>query len=280
MAFIHEGSCECAKSELDLFSVPPTQVNVDSGMFMEYHPIFSLTDGAHIGFEVSSSGDDYINFANSYLYVRAKITRTNGNNVDNDDTVGPVNNFLHSLFSQVDISLNGTLITNSTNTYPYRAYIETLLSYGPPAKKSHLTASLYFKDDAAHPSSPMDKPNPKAEGADRNNGLRKRAAYTSESNEVDMIGRIHSDIFFQERYMLNEVNTKIKLTRSKDAFCLMATGDQAYQAQITSAALVIRKVKISPSVYLAHAKALENGMAKYPIHRVICKTFTVSFHHD
>jgi hypothetical protein len=117
MAFIHEGSCECAKSELDLFSVPPTQVSVDSGMFVEYHPISSLTDGAPIEFEVSSSGDDYIDFANSYLYVRAKITRANGNNLENDDTVGPVNNFLHSLFSQVDISLNGTLITNSTNTY-------------------------------------------------------------------------------------------------------------------------------------------------------------------
>jgi hypothetical protein len=78
MAFIHEGSCECAKSELDLFSVPPTQVSVDSGMFVEYHPISSLTDGAPIEFEVSSSGDDYIDFANSYLYVRAKITRANG----------------------------------------------------------------------------------------------------------------------------------------------------------------------------------------------------------
>jgi hypothetical protein len=55
------------KSELDLFSVPPTQVNVDSGMFMEYHPISSLTDGAPIEFEVSSSGDDYIDFANSYI---------------------------------------------------------------------------------------------------------------------------------------------------------------------------------------------------------------------
>ena len=28
-------------------------------------------------------------------------------------------------------------------------------------------------------------------------------------------------------------------------------------------------------VYLAHAKTLESGMAKYPIRRVVCKTFTV-----
>ena len=35
------------------------------------------------------------------------------------------------------------------------------------------------------------------------------------------------------------------------------------------------KVKISPSVYLANAKVLNNGTVKYPIERVICKTFTV-----
>lgn len=134
MAFIHEGSCECTKSELDLFSIPPTQTSIDNGIDVEYHPISSLSDGAPIEFEVSSSGDDYIDYANSYLYVRAKITRANGTNLEETDTVGPVNNFLHSLFSQVDVSLNGTQITNSTNTYPYRAYIETLLSYGSSAK--------------------------------------------------------------------------------------------------------------------------------------------------
>ena len=41
-------------------------------------------------------------------------------------------------------------------------------------------------------------------------------------NVVDMIGRIHADIFFQERYLVNEVNVKIKLVRSKDAFCIMS----------------------------------------------------------
>jgi len=75
--------------------------------------------------------------------------------------------------------------------------------------------------------------------------------------------------------MLNEINTKIKLTRSKDAFCLMATGAQAFRIKITGAAMLIRKVKISPSVYIAHAKTLESGMAKYPIRRVVCKTFTI-----
>ena len=64
------------------------------------------------------------------LYVKAKITANDGTNLVADAAVGPANLFLHSLFSQVDISLNGTLVTHSTNTYPYRAMFETLLSYG------------------------------------------------------------------------------------------------------------------------------------------------------
>ena len=54
--------------------------------------------------------------------------------------------------------------------------------------------------------------------------------------------------------MLNEVNTRIKLARSKASFCLMATGGQAFKLKITSAALVVRKVEVASSVYLAHAK--------------------------
>ena len=133
-----------------------------------------------------------------------------------------------------------------------------------------MTNALYYKDTAGK----MDQHNPAADAAEQNAGLTKRAAFTAQSGEVDMIGRIHSDIFFQQRYMLNEVNTKIKLIRSKDSFCLMASAN-GFKVKIVSAYLLIRKVKISPSVYLAHAKALERGLAKYPIRRVICKSFTI-----
>jgi hypothetical protein len=271
MAFIHEGSCECASTELDLFLVPPTQTSVENGKYVEYRPVSTLTNGSPIEFDISSSGDDYIDFANSYLHVKVKITRASGNNLEVGDTVGPVNSFLHSLFSQVDVSLNGTLITNSSNTYPYRAYIENLLSYGPAAKKLQLTACLFYKDEAGK----MDKPNPLADdAADRNSRLATRAAFTTQRHEIDLMGHINTVIFCQSRYMLNEVNAKIKLTRSRDVFCLMSTGDHAFKVKITAAAVIIRKVKVSPSVYLAHAKTLESGMAKYPIGRVICKAFT------
>jgi len=161
--------------------------------------------------------------------------------------------------------LNGTLITASTNTYPYRAMLETLLSYGEDAKKSQLTSALFYKDQVGR----MDSLNFAAAAV--NKGLAKRRELVTESRTFDMMGRLHADKFFQNRYLLNEVGVKRKLIRSKDAFCLMG----ACKAKILHASMFVRKVKLVPSVFLAHAKTLERGTAKYPIRRVVCKSFTI-----
>ena len=184
MAFIHEGSCECVKSELDLFSVPPTQTSIESASFAEYHPISSLSDGGPIEFEFSSSGDEYIDFNDSQLYLKVKIVKADGSNIAADAKVGFVNNALHSLISQVDISFNGTQITDSTNTNPYRAEIETRLSFGSGAKQSQLINALWYKDTAGK----MDENDPAGE----NMGLTKRAVFTVGSREIDLVGRLHT----------------------------------------------------------------------------------------
>jgi hypothetical protein len=58
-----------------------------------------------------------------------------------------------------------------------------------------------------HYNGKIDKPDPlAANAADRNSRLASRQTFAAESHEIDMIGRIHTDICFQDRYMLNEVN--------------------------------------------------------------------------
>ena len=89
--------------------------------------------GDPIEFHIPGSGDDYLDLSSVRRYVRARVVKGTGTDLEDASTAAPVNNWLHSLFCQVDASMNGTLVTPSTSTYPYRAYIETLLSYGAEA---------------------------------------------------------------------------------------------------------------------------------------------------
>jgi hypothetical protein len=75
-----------------------------------------------------------------------------------------------------------------------------------------------------------------------------------------------SKLLFHERPMnskgkdvLNEVSLQITLIRSTVAFCLMATGGQPFKVGITAASILIRKIKLSPPILLAHANSRERN---------------------
>jgi len=265
MAFVNELSCECTKSELDLFALPPTQTSIQQANWVKYQPLTSILSNVPLEFDVTGTDT-----TNVMLYVRARVTTIAGTDIAADSTAAPVNLLLHSMFTQVDVSLNETLISSSTNTYSYRSMLETLLSYGEDAKKSQLTLELFYKDDTGRIKETIIE---EARSRVPNSGLQKRREFVARSQKFDMIGRIHGDIFFQERYMLNEVKMRIKLVRSKDTFCL--TGAVSTKINVTHASLFVREVKLSPTVFLAHAKALENSTAKYPRKRVVCKAFAI-----
>ena len=109
-----------------------------------------------------------------------------------------------------------------------------------------------------------------------NTGLVERRRYIAESRIVEMMGRLRVDLFLQDRFILNGVSVKIRLVRSKDAFSLMAGGQNPdYNVRIVGAVLLARKAVLSPTVQMAHIKALEKGTAKYPIRPVDCKVYSI-----
>ena len=206
------------------------------------------------------------------LFVKAKIAKANGTALDPNMQVGPVNLFLHSLFSKVDVSLDERLILSATNSYPYRATIETLLNYGANAKSSQLSMAISYKDTPGK----LNVVNPVTEDVDANMCLKARYAFTKNSNIVDMVGPIHSDIFFQDRLILNGVNLRLKLNRPKNSFCLVSSvGAADFKVVIKEAILYVRKVKVVSSITLGHATALKQTTAKYPIRRVDCKVLSI-----
>ena len=91
-----------------------------------------------------------------------------------------------------------------------------------------------------------------------------------------MTGPIFCDVFMTEWLLLSFVDLKVVLNRNSNEFCLMASGDDVdYRVKLTEAYLKIRKVKVSPSISMAHELALKKGPAIYPIRRVECKSFII-----
>ncbi|XP_066546218.1 uncharacterized protein F54H12.2-like [Amia ocellicauda] len=164
-------------------------------------------------------------------------------------------------------TIGDRLISQSNNCYPYRAIIESILNYSESTLNTQYSAGLFVKDTAGqHEVTAVN-------GA--NLGFKNRAAYTAGSRKLELLGCIHADMFFQDKLMLNGVYIKIKLTRNREAFCLMSNAED-FKLSVLSAALFVKRVRVAPAVRLGHADALQVANAKYPVDRVQMKVFSLA----
>ena len=168
-----------------------------------------------IEFDISGAGTSYVDLSQTQLVMRVQLLKGDGTPIYNNSHVAPCNLFLHSLFSEIDVKLNGTLITASNNTYPYRAYIETLLSYGRDAKHSQLTSGLYYKDIGGDAG--FEEGDPTLQAA-TNKGMVKRNSFFRSGEIVPLQGPLHMDLLFQDRYLPADVGIQLRLTCSKAVF--------------------------------------------------------------
>ncbi|XP_063993407.1 uncharacterized protein F54H12.2-like [Diachasmimorpha longicaudata] len=203
MAFRHSHSSECVKSELDLFTIPPTQ---------------------------TSLGEEYIDLAHTMIKVRARIVRPD-RAAALDDSVGPL--------------LRLQIIC-------------------PHSLEFHFGLRIAMDSTAV------------ATGDARtNNGLAARQAFTKGGKTFDLLGHLHCDVFNQDKFLMNGVELRVRLIRAKDAYRLMDDSALNYKVHIEEASLLVRRVKLSPGILIAHTKTLAKTTAKYPLTRVEVKSFVL-----
>ena len=150
------------RSELNLFSVPPVQVSIEDGQWNEVLPLTSLNGGSStsIDFVKGASAENFYDLSKTLLYVKCKITKADGSAIPSGRKVAPVNNALGSLFTQVEVSLNGERVSSSSLNYAYKAYLETHLGHSKEAKNSRLSSQFYMLDSNLSITNPKPQ-NPK-----------------------------------------------------------------------------------------------------------------------
>lgn len=186
---------------------------------------------------------------------------------------------MQTMFSQVEVTMQGKLVSSTTSHYPYKAMIQTLLSYGSCAKTSQLTSQLWEKDTPGH-----------LDDNDVNGGLNtalnRRSLYFAQSKTVDMEGPLYHDVFNMDRLILNQVAINVRLTKSRPEFCLMTSQSTPdYKVVIEDIILKACKVQINPAVIYGHAEIMKTVNAKYPFTKTEVKQIalakgTVNFAQD
>jgi hypothetical protein len=200
-------------SEFDIFVPKPVQKSIRDTYEVVYKPLAPIGQ-SDLEFLITADLSTYVNPVIK-LYIRGKFTKSDGGDLDTSDHTAGVNNFLHSLFSQCTITLNCVNKTESGDHYNYRAYLETLLTYGVDASLSHLTNSYWYKDvwDML--------PDVPTNSDAKNTGFVERWNPQKQSKEIEMYGRIYSDVCNVPKFLLPDIKLHIKFTKAKPSFYLM-----------------------------------------------------------
>ena len=154
------------------------------------------------------------------------------------------NLFPHTLFSQLDLEIDGINLSSNDNLYPYKAYLETLLTYGHDAKHSHLTTSHFVKDTAHHFES----------GSQGNEGYVGRRKDVTGSRIFDFCIIPHIDFFHTPRVLPSNISMKLKLTRSSDSFSILSKSNSDLYVKIHSLSLFVYRSQPTEEIRRLHDK--------------------------
>lgn len=231
-------------SELALFDLPSTQTSVTDVYFEEIRPLSHVSSDGPFEFRINGQNSmDYLDLKISQLYVKLKVQLANGNALTTEK-VGPTNLLLQALFSSTEVTLQNK-VSITCNYNPYRAYIQTLLNNGGDAVSSQLDTQGWLMDDFDSPGDT--DPN------GSNNGLFSRSKFITGSKSIDLQGPIFHDLFNMERYLLNQVDVKVKLYRSPVTFALMAADASVdFKIEIEDIYVLTKKVRVNPAVIYGH----------------------------
>ena len=159
------------------------------------------------------------------------------------DFTAVANNFLISLFSQCSVNLNGVNITQASELYHYRSYLETLLIYGSDAAASHLTNSFWYFDGGDM----LSRDTTATYTDTTNKGFIARWNKIKQSMEVQLYGQFHSDLCNVPLCLLPGIRLQIKLTKSRSNFCLMnKTSDSKTTFKFLDTELLVHRIRPKP----------------------------------
>ena len=130
---------------LDLFSDPP----VDTSLFgVEPRKLYPINDAINpVEFDIDNR-ERWLDVTRSYMYFHIRLTKTGA--AWGNDNVGVVNNIAFSVFSHIEVKINGRqLTTSSPKSFAYIQWFQAFFNMSDDDKKTWGTLQGYLPIDSA-----------------------------------------------------------------------------------------------------------------------------------
>ena len=167
----------------------------------------------------------------------------------------------------MDLLLNDNIVCSSGDSYPYKSYITTLLSYSDASKDTFLKDLEGFGKDTPY----------LFDDAENERAVDSAKYVVRNGQAFELFGRLHLDLVFQPRLIPNLTDIKINMNRTRDEFCLMShVSGSEYKLVLMDATLSCRRVKLEPAHQLSIEKSIGSLGCKYPVQQIVVKPFNVA----
>ena len=269
MDFQYENSEEGFDSRYSIFAPKPINTATKQEMMIDFRPISQLSPGQNIEFNAPNTSLYYTDLSRTRLSLKVRILKADLTPIKEANKVGLINNAMHSIFRQVDVSSQQQNISPEIGVlYPYKSMIDALTQHSTSELDSKFNTELFSKDTAVF----MDSVDVTTV---TNKGLVARYEYTANGKVCMMEGVLKIDVMGIKDFIINGVSLNIKLYPAKAEFSLMTGEAEKYVLDITDATLKVCYIQPSNSLLIGHSEALERGPAIYPFTRSVLKSFTI-----
>lgn len=267
---VHEKSNIAPLHIADIFEVPSTQVSFESSRTVWIEPQISLPSDGPITFEFTTAFDEYLRFDECLFYLKYEVklnqTAAADNKKSNWEKIKSTDYLLHSMFKHVYLEINDTVLTQSVELYPYRAFFEAFFGFTPAAQTTHLALAGYGSTDGKY--------------VQPSNISTWSATETKTTCTHELIGKLHLDLSFQHKAFLPNSKIVIKLYPHNPEFYLIKDAAATPTPTVTFKAARFGACmnKATTNLLTSHGKVLISNSAhtaKYPITRIEIKTASI-----
>lgn len=203
--------------------------------------------------------------------VRVKETDGSWSIAKMNNKVAPINNGFQSAFSSVSIKINDTVIGETNGmTYPYGAYLQTLLSHKPDSLGTILKPRLYCRDSA----NKLDEPSKNAGWVSRYGEITGGQPRGWELFHVP----IHNDLMtIKDKYLPPNIRLQVTFRRASDNFCLQKEENDAgeYKVVFENLSITMERLEVEPEINKKYFQNLKAYVPTFQFTQNVLKTYSV-----